>query len=223
MLSPELLPLEEKAWFQMLMSGRERFTVVCATHGKLPIVRRSVLEEMGGWDANSLTEDVELALRLVEKDHLIKYAPDVCCGQETPTVLKSLVKQRVRWYRGYMETALKYGRLLDHINKRTLDAEVSLAGPFMMVVSLLSYINWFIVAVFLSQSTPVLNFTGLVIALTAVSLSSIAVGLIATRETHQTSKHFVDDPLNLCLQAAADGDCRLGIPQTGFQKQKRLD
>ena len=51
-----------------------------------------------------------------------------------------------------------------------MDAEISLAGPFMMIVSLLSYVNWFFVALFLSESNPVINFTGLVIALTAVSL-----------------------------------------------------
>jgi cellulose synthase/poly-beta-1,6-N-acetylglucosamine synthase-like glycosyltransferase len=118
----------------------------------------------------------------VEKDCHIKYAEDVCSEQETPTVLRSLFKQRVRWYRGYMETALKYGKLLDKINRRTLDAEFSLAGPFMMVVSLLSYINWFIILIFLSQSTPILNFTGLVIAVTAVSLVSIGIGLVASEK-----------------------------------------
>ncbi len=177
-----VISTEEKAWFQMLMSGREKLHLFVPLNGTCQFIRRNILEEMGGWDENSLTEDVELALRLVEKNHLIKYAPDVCSGQETPTALRSLVKQRVRWYRGYMETALKYGRLLNNINKRTLDAEISLGGPFMMVVSLLSYINWFIVAIFLSQSTPVLNLTGLVIALTAVSLVSIGIGLTASEK-----------------------------------------
>lgn len=177
-----VIAMEEKAWFQMLMSGREKLQLFVPLNGSCQFIRRNVLEELGGWDENSLTEDVELALRLVEKKHLIKYAPDVCSGQETPTMLRSLVKQRVRWYRGYMETALKYGRLLDNINKRTVDAEISLAGPFMMVVSLLSYINWFFVAIFLSQSTPIINFTGLVIALTAVSTVSIGVALISSEK-----------------------------------------
>jgi cellulose synthase/poly-beta-1,6-N-acetylglucosamine synthase-like glycosyltransferase len=122
-------------------------------------------------------------LRLVEKKYLIKYAPDVCSGQETPNKLGPLFKQRVRWYRGYMETAIKYGRLLDNLNKRTVDAEISMAGPFMMVVSLLSYVNWFFVALFLSQSNPVINFTGIVIALTAVSLVSIGVALTASENS----------------------------------------
>ncbi len=177
-----IISAEEKAWFQALLSGREKLQLFVPLTGSCQFIRRSVVEELNGWDENSLTEDVEFALRLVEKNYLIKYAPDICSGQETPSSMGSLVKQRVRWYRGYMETAIKYGRLLNNLNKRTVDAEISMAGPFMMVVSLLSYINWFFVALFLSQSNPIINFTGLVIALTAVSLVSLGVALTASEK-----------------------------------------
>jgi cellulose synthase/poly-beta-1,6-N-acetylglucosamine synthase-like glycosyltransferase len=177
-----IIAMEERAWFQALLSGREKLQLFVPLTGSCQFVRTNVLQELGGWDENSLTEDVELALRLVEKNHLIKYAPDVCSGQETPNSLGDLVKQRVRWYRGYMETALKYGRLLDTLNRRTVDAEISMGGPFMMVVSLLSYINWLFVAIFFSQSNPILDFTGLVIALTAVSLISIGIALPASEK-----------------------------------------
>ena len=50
----------------------------------------------------------------------------------------------------------------------------------MMVVSLLSYINWLFVAIFLSQSTPIISLTTLVIALTAISLVSVGVALTAS-------------------------------------------
>ena len=177
-----VIATEEKAWFQALLSGREKMQLFVPLTGSCQFVRSNIVKELGGWDENSLTEDVEFALRLVEKKHLIKYAPDVCSGQETPNNLASLVRQRVRWYRGYMETALKYGRLLDTINKRTVDAEISMGGPFMMVVSLLSYLNWFFIAVFLSQSNPIIDFTGLVIALTAISLFSIGIALTASEK-----------------------------------------
>jgi cellulose synthase/poly-beta-1,6-N-acetylglucosamine synthase-like glycosyltransferase len=177
-----VIAMEERAWFQALLSGREKLQLFVPLTGSCQFVRSNVLHDLGGWDENSLTEDVELALRLVEKKQLIRYAPDVCSGQETPNSLGNLVKQRVRWYRGYMETALKYGRLLDTINKRTVDAEISLAGPFIMVMSLLSYMNWFFVALFLSRSNPVLDFTGLVIALTAVSLVSIGGALTVSEK-----------------------------------------
>ncbi|MCL4430055.1 MAG: glycosyltransferase family 2 protein [Chloroflexi bacterium] len=181
-----VIAMEEKAWFQALLSGREKLQFFVPLTGSCQFIRRNVVDELGGWDENSLTEDVEFALRLVEKNHLIKYAPDVCSGQETPSSLGPLIRQRVRWYRGYMETAIKYGRLLDNLNKRTVDAEISMAGPFMMVVSLLSYINWFFVALFLSQSNPIIDFTGIVIALTAVSLVSVGIALTASEKPIKT-------------------------------------
>jgi cellulose synthase/poly-beta-1,6-N-acetylglucosamine synthase-like glycosyltransferase len=177
-----VIAMEERAWFQALLAGREKLQLFVPLAGSCQFVRPELLEELGGWDENSLTEDVELALRLVEKKHIIKYAPDVCSGQETPSTIGPLFKQRVRWYRGYMETAIKYGRLLNTLDKRTIDAEISMAGPFMMVVSLLSYINWFFIALFLSQSNPIINFTGLVIVLTAVSLVSMGIALTASEK-----------------------------------------
>jgi cellulose synthase/poly-beta-1,6-N-acetylglucosamine synthase-like glycosyltransferase len=171
--------MEERAWFQALLSGREKLKLFVPLNGSCQFIRRNVLEELGGWDESCLTEDVELALRLVEKNYEIRYAEDVCCGQETPNGVRDLVKQRVRWYRGYMETALKYGRLLNTLNKKTVDAEISMAGPFMMIISLLSYINWCAAALFFFQTSLVLTFTGIVIAATAVSLLLAGVGLLA--------------------------------------------
>ena len=170
--------MEERAWYQALLSGREKLKLFVPLNGSCQFIRRNILEELGGWNEASLTEDVELALRLVEKKYQIKYAEDVCCGQETPNGFRDLVNQRVRWYRGNMETALKYGRLLDTLNKKTVDAEISLGGPFMMVISLLSYINWCVAALIFSQSSILLLLTGLVIIVTAVSLLSVGVGLL---------------------------------------------
>jgi cellulose synthase/poly-beta-1,6-N-acetylglucosamine synthase-like glycosyltransferase len=178
-LLTKIVSMEERAWFQALLSGREKLKLFVPLNGSCQFIRRNVLEELGGWDGTCLTEDVELALRLVEKNYEIKYADDVCCGQETPNGFRDLVKQRVRWYRGYMETAVKYGRLLDTLNKKTVDAEISMFGPFIMVISLLSYINWCAAALFFSQSSLILTFTGIVIAATAILLLSAGVGLLA--------------------------------------------
>jgi cellulose synthase/poly-beta-1,6-N-acetylglucosamine synthase-like glycosyltransferase len=178
----KVISIEEKAWFQTIVSGREKLQLFVPLTGSCQFVKTSVLRELGGWDENSLTEDVELALRLVEKNHTIKYASDVFSGQETPNDLNNLFKQRVRWYRGYMETALKYGRLLDNLNRRTIDAEISLFGPFMMVISLVSYVNWLLLTLTISDKGPILNFTGIVLLLTAVSLVTIGIALTAVEK-----------------------------------------
>jgi cellulose synthase/poly-beta-1,6-N-acetylglucosamine synthase-like glycosyltransferase len=173
--------MEEKAWFQALINGRENMKLFVPLTGSCQFVRKQVLDELGGWDANSLTEDIELALRLVEKEHLIKYAPDVQAGQETPNSLRSLVHQRTRWYRGYMETAIKYGRLLDKINRKTVDAEISMIGPFTMVCSLLSYINWGLLILFPGEGS-MLNLTNLAVILTVISLVTAGIASAAAEK-----------------------------------------
>jgi len=72
--------------------------------------------------------------------------------------------------------------LLDIINRKTVDAEISMAGPFMMVISLLSYISWVVAAIFFSQTNIVRSFTGIIILLTAIFLLSVGVGLLATEK-----------------------------------------
>ena len=170
--------IEEKAWFQALLTGREKLNLFIPLTGSCQFVRSNVLRELGGWDETALTEDVELALRLVEKDYKIKYASDVCSWQETPSGLGALAKQRCRWYRGYMEAALKYGRLLNKINRKTLDAEISLVGPYMMILCLISYVNWALNILFFPQTSSYLTFSAIVVALTTVSLLSVGLALV---------------------------------------------
>jgi len=81
-----LVSAEEKAWFQALLSGREKLQLFVPLNGSCQFIRCNVLEELGGWDEASLTEDVELALRLVEKKYQIKYAHDVAAGRKRLTV-----------------------------------------------------------------------------------------------------------------------------------------
>jgi len=170
--------MEEKAWFQVLLRGRERLRLFMPLTGSCQFVRREVLEELGGWDESSLAEDVELALRLVERGHSVRYAPDVCSWQETPSGLGDLVTQRTRWYRGYMEVALKYGKLLKKHSVKAVDAEISLIGPYMMVLCIISYFNWALSLFFFPETGLVAGFATLVITLTAVTLFSVGIALV---------------------------------------------
>jgi cellulose synthase/poly-beta-1,6-N-acetylglucosamine synthase-like glycosyltransferase len=86
-----------------------------------------------------LSEDMELSARLAENGYGIRYGGDVCAWQESPSSLKTLFKQRTRWFRGTMEVALKYGRLMAKPCLRNFDAEITLYGPFIIIASLLSY------------------------------------------------------------------------------------
>jgi len=172
---------EDQAWFQLMLQGREELELFVPLTGSGQFVRRRVLEELGGWDENALAEDVELAVRLVEKDYSVKYAPDVHFWQETPSSLPSLITQRSRWYRGYMEAFIKHGSLLKtKFNKKAVDAEVLLIGPFMMILCLFSYFIWTLNIFVFCEATSLQPISLSALALILTTLPLILVGTALT-------------------------------------------
>jgi cellulose synthase/poly-beta-1,6-N-acetylglucosamine synthase-like glycosyltransferase/glycosyltransferase involved in cell wall biosynthesis len=174
----QIASMEDRAWFQGLIGGREKLKLFVPLTGSCQFIRSDVLKEMGGWDESSLAEDVELALKLTEKGHLVKFAPDISSGQETPSKIRDLITQRMRWYRGYMEAAFKHGRLAEKRNRKIIDAELSLIGPFIMVICFASYFNWAFSMVFSVDNTIFPISATLVVALTSLTLLSLGVSLV---------------------------------------------
>lgn len=169
--------MEEQSWLQALVNGREKMGLFVPLTGSCQFVRKRVLEELGGWAEDSLAEDVELSLRLVEKNYVVKYASEACSGEETPSQLRRLIQQRTRWYRGYMEEAIRYGRLVkrENLSRRIVDAEVSLVGPFVMVLCLVSYFNWALTRFVFTESLSLLP--SLAVVLTSLTVFSIGVAV----------------------------------------------
>lgn len=128
---------EETAWLRTYIQGKDALNLFVPLTGSCQFIRRNILERVNGWDEESLSEDVEMSAKLTEKGYRIKYAPDILSWQETPANITQLIRQRTRWFRGYMETAVKYGRLLRNINKRNIDAEMTLLAPYTFTMYLL--------------------------------------------------------------------------------------
>lgn len=63
-------------------------------------IRKAVLEELGGWDDNALTEDFELSVRLHSHGHKIEYVHSALSYEEVPEKLRVWGAQRTRWARG---------------------------------------------------------------------------------------------------------------------------
>ena len=157
---------EEALRYEGFMRGKEVLGLFVPLNGSCYFVRKSVIEDVGGWDTAALSEDMELAARLVDKGHKINYASDVRSWQEYPASVKGFFKQRVRWFRGTMEVGIKYGKLLKKLNKLSFDAEVTLFGPFVFISCLVGYLipllslmaplNPDFLSLFLSNMTSVL-------------------------------------------------------------------
>ncbi len=66
------------------------------------------LKEIGGWDSETLTEDMEVAFRIFDLGGRIENSTNAYVHTEPPSTLKALFRQRIRWYRGYINNFLRY-------------------------------------------------------------------------------------------------------------------
>jgi cellulose synthase/poly-beta-1,6-N-acetylglucosamine synthase-like glycosyltransferase len=135
----QFISYEEAVWCEAYLRGKDLLNLFVHLKGSCQFIRRDVLQKMDGFNEGVLSEDMEISAKLTENNYKIRYASDVITWQETPSNLKTLFKQRTRWFRGTMEVAFKYGRLMTRPSRRNFDAETTLFGPFMLIVSLMPY------------------------------------------------------------------------------------
>jgi cellulose synthase/poly-beta-1,6-N-acetylglucosamine synthase-like glycosyltransferase len=127
-------------------------------NGTAGILRRSMIEDAGGWQHDTLTEDSDLSYRAQLKGWRFAYAPDVECPSELPVDTYGFQVQQSRWAKGLTQVAIK---LLRKILKADLPFKVKLEAfchltpnisyPLMIVVSALMlpvmivrfYMGWF--------------------------------------------------------------------------------
>jgi cellulose synthase/poly-beta-1,6-N-acetylglucosamine synthase-like glycosyltransferase len=148
----KFISYEEAVRYETYLRGKDVLNLFVPFTGSCYFVRRNLLNKVGGWDGKSLSEDLELSAKLVEAGYKIRYASDVRSWQENPVNLSQLFRQRTRWFRGSMEVAIKYGRLARKLNKRCIDAEITLIGPYTFIPCLIGYL--ITVYTLLSQVQP---------------------------------------------------------------------
>jgi len=109
----------------------------------------------------------------------IKYAPDIRSWEEHPSTLSQLVNQRLRWYRGCLDAALKYGKLVNRPTWRSIDAEITLVAPCMLTVSFLGFLLGLCMSFLPVTHDPVLMVLAPVtMLLTLITLLSAGLALV---------------------------------------------
>jgi cellulose synthase/poly-beta-1,6-N-acetylglucosamine synthase-like glycosyltransferase len=141
----QFIAYEEAVWCEAYLRGKDVLNLFVHLKGSCQFFRRNVLQQLKGFDEAVLSEDMEISARLIENDYKIRYASDVVALQESPSNLRTLFQQRTRWFRGTMEVAFKYGRLMTKLNRINFDAETTLFGPFILIASLAPYLAAFLV------------------------------------------------------------------------------
>lgn len=107
-LLTRFISIEFQAFQLSMQSGRFYLHKVGSLPGTNMLLKRSVLEEVGGYDPKALAEDAELTIRLASKGHLIAVDPYSQTWEQEPQDLKSLIKQRTRWLQGNLYVMSKF-------------------------------------------------------------------------------------------------------------------
>ncbi|HKW77438.1 MAG TPA: glycosyltransferase [Terriglobales bacterium] len=87
--------------------GRSRSHVFFNFNGTAGMWRRQAIEEAGGWQHDTLTEDTDLSYRAQLKGWQFKYVQDIECPAELPIEMTAFKTQQARWAKGLIQTSKK--------------------------------------------------------------------------------------------------------------------
>jgi cellulose synthase/poly-beta-1,6-N-acetylglucosamine synthase-like glycosyltransferase len=99
-LMTRFVNIETLAYQCMNQAGRWFFFKLCTIPGTNFVIRRSIIERIGGWDTKALSEDTEISFRIYRMGYKIKLMPLSVTWEQEPQLLRIWLKQRTRWAKG---------------------------------------------------------------------------------------------------------------------------
>ena len=109
-------------------------------NGTAGVWRREAIESAGGWQADTVTEDLDLSYRAQMAGWRFHYVDDLEVPSELPVTMSSFRCQQERWAKGSMQTARK-------MLPRLLKARLPLAVKLEAMAHLLANLGWLLGAV----------------------------------------------------------------------------
>lgn len=102
-------------------------------NGSGGIWRRCTIDESGGWQGDTLTEDLDLSYRAQLRGWRLKFVPHVVCPAELPVQMSGVKSQQHRWAKGSIQTALK-------LLPRVMRSPVSLGTKWQAALHVTNYL-----------------------------------------------------------------------------------
>ena len=97
--------LEYQMWFASLLPGLVSLGAPLPLGGTSNHFKTAALKSLGAWDPYNVTEDADLGIRLAREGYRCAVLESVTY-EEANSDLVNWVKQRSRWYKGYLQTGL---------------------------------------------------------------------------------------------------------------------
>ncbi len=108
-LITRLFTLEYSYWFDYLLPGLDRFRLPIPLGGTSNHFRVRYLKQLGAWDPFNVTEDADLGIRACANGYKVGIIHSTTF-EEANSRYGNWIRQRSRWIKGYLQTALVYNR-----------------------------------------------------------------------------------------------------------------
>jgi len=95
------------AHFVLEHGGRNRGGMFFNFNGTAGIWRRETIGDAGGWQHDTLTEDLDLSYRAQLRGWRFKFVPDLVSPAEVPVEMNAFKSQQHRWAKGSIQTCMK--------------------------------------------------------------------------------------------------------------------
>ena len=102
-------------------------------NGTAGVWRRSTIEDAGGWQHDTLTEDTDLSYRAQLRGWQFLYLPEIECPSELPVEMNAFKSQQARWAKGLMQTAKK---ILPRVLKAKVPGHVKAEAIFHLTANI---------------------------------------------------------------------------------------
>ncbi|PBC42417.1 N-acetylglucosaminyltransferase [Rhodococcus sp. ACPA4] len=96
-------------WFNFILPGLMRSNSPIPLGGTSNHLRRSVLDDIGAWDPFNVTEDADLGVRIAESGYRTAVLNSTTLEEANSDTI-NWIRQRSRWYKGYLQTWLVHMR-----------------------------------------------------------------------------------------------------------------
>jgi cellulose synthase/poly-beta-1,6-N-acetylglucosamine synthase-like glycosyltransferase len=108
-LLTRMFTLEYSYWFDCMLPGLDRLGLPIPLGGTSNHFDTARLRTLGGWDAFNVTEDADLGVRASVRGYTVGVI-DSTTYEEACSQLLPWIRQRTRWIKGYMQTAIVHSR-----------------------------------------------------------------------------------------------------------------
>jgi cellulose synthase/poly-beta-1,6-N-acetylglucosamine synthase-like glycosyltransferase len=108
-LLTRMFSLEYGYWFGTMLPGLDRLGLPIPLGGTSNHFRVPELRGLLGWDPHNVTEDADLGLRAAVEGYRVGVI-DSDTDEEACAEIRPWIRQRTRWIKGYMQTALVHAR-----------------------------------------------------------------------------------------------------------------